>query len=254
MPYQLRDIVAEVLADRMPSWSSIEMFNAAFGFTEDEVGRLSRLWNGASNIRIVAGNRAMPAQTEHELVQALGPRRHQTLSLHDHVYVGSDGRIERSHIMQVIEAIVEDVDRIPFLADTNVLTIEAGQGCKELAEDVSHLGNGVFATDILLARTLRLGETITLEYWCTYRHMGNFDDEHELEWRRGVLRQITSYDIRIQFDASRLPSGLWWATWDDLSGEAIDEQEVTLDSQNSVHRYLQWLEKTVVGFRWVWDN
>jgi len=169
MAYKFRDTVSDALSGRELSRRSLELFIASFGFTEDEAARLWRLWNGTSSTRVLTGSRAISAHAEQDMVQALGPKRHQTLSLHDHVYIGADGRIERAHIMQVIEAIEEQVDRIPFLADTNVLTIDIGQGCKELAGHVRQVGSGVFAAEIRLARNLQLGETITLEYWCTYR-------------------------------------------------------------------------------------
>lgn len=155
--------------------------------------------------------------------------------------------------MQVIEATAPGVDRIPFLCDTNVLTIEVGQGCKELAGQLREIRADVFATQILLARSLELGETITLEYWTTYRYPGDPEDPGEREWRRAVLRQLENYDIRLQFHPDKLPAGVWWARWDGAEGEVMERQEVSLDSQYSVHRYLRSFEKAVAGFYWQWE-
>jgi hypothetical protein len=252
MPYQLRETVSGALSGRQLSRTSLQLFVDAFRFSEDEAARLWRLWNGTATIRVLSGRSAVSAHAEQEILNAIGPRRHQTLSMHDHVYVGMDGRIERARIMQVIEAIDESVDRIPFLADTNVLTIEVGQGCLELAHDVRQVRNGVFAAEIVLPRTLALGETTALEYWCTYRYPGDLTDPQEREWRRGVVRQVSSYDMRVEFHPDRLPERLMWATWDGTSGDVIAEQEVSLDSQYSAHRYLKSLEKTIAGFHWDW--
>ena len=173
MPYQLREIVADVLSGRQVSRQSLRMFIDGFGFSEDETARLWQLWNGATTVRVIAGSHAVTTQEEHEVAQALGPRRHQTHSLHDHVWVGADARLDRIRTMQVIEATAHAVDRIPLLVDTNVLTVEVGQGCREVAGEVIRIGSDVFATHIVLARTLDLGETITLEYWVSYRYPGD---------------------------------------------------------------------------------
>jgi hypothetical protein len=156
-------------------------------------------------------------------------------------------------MLQVLEAIEPGVDRIPFLCDTNVLTIEVEQGGKELSGEVRQIGADVFTTDILLARTLGLGETITLEYWLTYRFPGDLGNPAEREFRRGVLRHVENFDMRVEFDSRRLPVGLWWARWDGVEGEVLEQEEVALDSQQSAHRYIRSLEKTVVGFYWQWS-
>ena len=202
---------------------------------------------------MLTGSHAVPTQAEFDVNKALGPRQHQTVSLHDHVWVGADGRIDHSRTMQVIEATAKGLDRIPFLCDGNVLTLEVGQGCKELAGAIRQIGSEVFATEIILARTLDTGETITLEYWITYRYLGDSDDPREREWRRAVIRKVDNHDIRVEFHRDRQPARLWWAHWDGVEGAVLEQEEVTLDSQYSAHRYLRSLEKTVVGFYWRWD-
>jgi len=251
-PHQLKDTVSRALTGRLLSRPALAMFIEAFGFSEHEADRLWRLWNGSATVGVLSGSHAVPPLAEQEMAQALGPRRHQTLSLHDHVHIGVDGRIDRARTLQVIEAIVPGVDRIPYLCDTNVLTIDVGQGCREIASQLRQIRPEVFATEILLAKTLNLGETITLEYWTTYRYPGNPRDPGEREWRRAVLRKLDNYDIRVQFDAANLPASVWWARWDGAEGEVIEREEVTLDSQHSAHRYLRSFEKAVAGFYWQW--
>ncbi|HEY2505216.1 MAG TPA: hypothetical protein VGI58_01765 [Streptosporangiaceae bacterium] len=229
------------------------MFIDAFGFSEHEADRLWRLWNGSGTIGVLSGSHAVPVKAEEDLVAALGPRRHQTLTMHDHVYVGADGRIDRARMIQVLEAIAPGVDRIPFICDTNVLTIEVDQGGKELSGEVRQISPEVFTTDILLARTLGLGETITLEYWLTYRFPGDLENPTEREFRRAMMRRVENFDMRVEFDRARLPTKLWWTHWDGLEGEVLEQEEVALDSQHSAHRYMRSLEKTAVGFCWQWD-
>src|SRR4029077_19898050 len=133
MPHQLKDTVSRALSGRLLSKPALELFIDAFGFTDDEADRLWRLWNGSATISVLSGSRAVPVQAEQNLRQLLGPRRHQTVTLHDHLWVGADGRMARARTLQVIEATEAGVDRIPFLYDTSLLTVEIGQGCAGLS-------------------------------------------------------------------------------------------------------------------------
>jgi hypothetical protein len=252
-PHQLKDTVSRALTGRLLSRPALTLFIDAFGFSEHEAGRLWRLWNGSATIGVMSGTHAVPVGAEQDVDAAIGPRRHQTLSLHDHIWVGADGLIDRARTMQVIEALEPDVDRIPFVCDTNVQTLEMGQGCKELTGEVRRIGSEVFATEIVLARTLNLGETITLEYWLTYRRPGEPSDAPERMYRRAVMRKVDNFDMRIEFHSERLPAQVWWAHWDGTEGQVLEREVVTLDSQHSVHRYLRSLEKTVAGFNWQWE-
>jgi hypothetical protein len=252
MPHQLKDTVSRALSGRLLSRPALGLFIDAFGFTRDEADRLWRLWNGTATISVLTGSRAIPAQAEQDLRQALGPRRHQTLALHDHAYVGADGRIARARALQVVEATAAGTDRIPFLYDTSLLTLEVGHGCAGLSGELRRFGPDVFATEILLARTLGLGETITMEYATTFRYPGDPADPHEREYRRAVMAGLENLDVRVEFHPDRLPSRLWWASWDGVDGEIIAAQEAALDSQHSAHRYLRSLQRTVVGFYWRW--
>ncbi len=250
-PHQLKDTVSRALTGRLLSRSALALFIDAFAMSEHEAGRLWRLWNGAATIGVMTGTHAVPVAAEQDVNAAIGPRRHQTLSLHDHIWVGVDGRIDRSRTMHVVEAITPGVDRIPFVCDRNVLTLEVGQGCKELTGQVRQIGRNFFATEILLSRTLDIGETLTLEYWLSYRWPPG--DTSAREYRRAVMRQIHNLDVRVEFHPEQLPDQVWWAHWDGTDGRVLEREAVTLDSQNSVHRYLRSLERTAAGFYWEWD-
>jgi len=204
MPYQLRETVSGALAGQL-SMQTLELFADAFGFAEHEAERLRRLWAGTARISVLSGSHAIPSQAERDVDHALGPRRHQTISLHDHVWVGADRRIDRVRTLHVIEATGHGVDRIPFLCDTNVLTVDVGHGCKQLAGEVRQIGDEVFSSDIMLSRSLELGETLTLEYWTTFRYPGDPLDPAEREFRRAGMRQIQNFDIRVAFDADHVP-------------------------------------------------
>jgi hypothetical protein len=247
-PHQLKDTVSRALTGRLLSRSALALFIDAFGLSEHEAGRLWRLWNGAATIGVLTGTHAVPVDAEQDVDAAIGPRPHQTLAMHDHVWVDAHGQIDRQRTMHVIEAIVPGVDRIPFACDTNVLTLEVGQGCKELTGQVRRIGGDVFATEILLSRTLDIGETLTLEYWLSYRWPPG--DPSAREYRRAGMRQLQNLDMRVEFDPAWLPGQVWWAHWDGADHTVLEREPVTLDIQNSVHRYLRSLERTAVGFYW----
>jgi hypothetical protein len=66
------------------------------------------------------------------------------------------------------------------------------------------------------------------------------------------MRRLENVDIRVEFHLDKLSAGVWWATWDGVEGEVLEQEPVTLDSQCSVHRYLRFIEKAVAGFHWSW--
>jgi hypothetical protein len=252
LPHQLKDTVSRALSGRLLSRSTLSLFIDAFGFSDAEAERLWRLYEGSGTISVLSGPRAVTPRTEQELHAAIGPRRHQTLSLHDHVHIGAEGLPARTRTLQVIEAIADGLSRIPFLYDTKALTLEVGQGCTELTGDLYQVSDELFVTYISLAKILDAGETATLEYSTTYQYPGNPADPHEREYRRAVVGRLENFDMRVEFHPNKLPTSIWWATWEGVDGGIIEQEPVALDSQHSVHRYLRFIEKTVAGFHWDW--
>jgi hypothetical protein len=249
---QLKDTVLRALSGKMLSRATLTLFIEAFGFTDAEADRLRRLAAGSSRISVLSGPRAMRPDLMAEVADVFGPPNYQTVSLHDHVTVGADGLITRARTLKVIEATADDVDRIPFIHDTDAVILEVGQGCQGISGRLHQLREDVFTTDILLAKKLSLGETLTLEYWNSFHYLDERMDARKREYRRAAMRRAENFDIRVEFHPGRLPRGVWWAVWDGVDGDVIDEEAVVLDSQHSVHRYMRSLERTVVGFHWAW--
>jgi len=154
----------------------------------------------------------------------------------------------KHRVIQVIEAIVDDVDRIPIRADTNALTIEIGQGFSGLAGPVYQPIPELFVVDMLLAKQLAAGDTATLEYWVGL----HYAEPPPPEFRRVVRFFVENLDIRVEFHPDKLPRNVDWAVWDGLDGPIVEREPVVLDSQFAVHRYLRLAEKTAVGFHWDW--
>jgi hypothetical protein len=253
LPRQLKDTTSRVLSGRLLSKAALGLFMDAFDLSEFERDQLLKLWRGAATIRVLSGPRALTPELVSDVAAVLGTPGHQTISLHDHVLMGSDRQIRRIRTLQVIEAVTPGVDRVAFIYDGNVISVETGLGCAGIAAPFAEIREGLYATHILLAKALEAGETLTLEYWTAIQQV---DDQipDETSYSRVVTRRAENIDIRIEFDPEALPGQVWWTVWDGYRGEVIDSQPVEPDSQHSVQRYLRLAEKTVVGFRWDWER
>lgn len=220
------------------------LFIEAFELADHDAELLWRLWEGSAGKRVQAGPRAMqPARSA-----ALGPLQHQTLALHDHHYLGADGLPARQRTLHVIEAMVDGLDHIPFRFDSPDLKLEVGQGCSCVSGPFRRISDVLYTTDIVLAKPLALGETLTLEYWMVF----HFSEPPALDYRRAARARMENVDIRVEFHPDRLPRGTWWATWDGVEGDVVEQVPAQLDSQHSVHHFLRALQNAVVGFHWRW--
>lgn len=254
LPRQLKDTSSRVLSGKLLSKSALALFMDAFDLPDGEREQLVRLWEGTGRVRVLSGPRAMRPELITEVAAILGPPGHQSVSLHDHLHIGADRHPLRARTLQVIEAIRPGLDRIPYIYDTNALTVTAGQGCRGLSEPLAQIQKGVWVTHLLLSDVLASGDTLTLEYWTSYRYPDTYTGPDEHEYRRVIMRKAENVDIRVEFDESTLPAAVWWAVWDGMQGVVSQEQGVALDSQHSVHKYLRLAERTVVGFHWTWPE
>ena len=244
LPRQLKDTASRALSGKLLSQATLALFMDAFGFGTFERERLLKLWEGSAQVRVLSGPRAI----REDKARALGRPQIKTLSLHDHHYLGPDGLPERHRVIHVIEAVVDGVDRVPYRADTNALTIETGQGFSGLAGQVYQPMAELFVVDMLLAKPLAAGETATLEYSASF----HYPVPPPPEFRRIVRTFVENLDIRVEFHPAKLPSNVVWAVWDGMDGPIVEREIVSLDSQFAVHRYLRLAEKTAVGFHWDW--
>ena len=108
------------------------------------------------------------------------------------------------------------------------------------------LDNGLYAVDIMLDQTLDVGETASMEYETTFWYR----TPPPQEFRRASSGRIDNLDLRVQFHPLRLPAQVWWSEWPALDGPPATSEPVGLDVAKSVHRHLDAIERTVVGFRW----
>jgi hypothetical protein len=198
---------------------------------------------------MLTGTRAIRPDTADKVAALLGPPGHQTVSLHDHAFVRADGRVGGVRTIQVIEALRDGLDSIPYIYDTSALTLRVGHGCEAPEGPGSQVKDGPYVLRIPLARTLSAGETLSLEYSTTFHYRGEMTEEQR-QYRRAVMRRVDNIDLRVEFDPEYVPPAIWWAAWDGVDGGITEQYRVQPDSQNSVHRYLRLVEKTVAGFYW----
>jgi hypothetical protein len=154
----------------------------------------------------------------------------------------------------VVESLVDGLESIPYLYDTNAITLETGQGCGEPSGFLYQIRAGVYATDIPLSKVLARGETLPPEYLTSYSYPGNRDDPQECQFRRAAMNSLENLDLRLEFHPGTLPASVWWAVWDGVDGDVARQERVSLDRQHSVHRYLRSLERAVVGYHWSWSE
>ena len=244
LPRQLKDTASRALSGKHLSRATLTLFMDAFGFGAHEREQLLKLWEGSAHVRVLSGPRAI----RDDKARLLGSPRYKTLALHDHHYLGPDGLPVRHRVIHVIEAIVDGVDRVPYRADTNALTIEVGQGFSGLAGPVYQPMAELFVVDMLLAKPLAVGETATLEHSASF----HYPAPPPPEFRRVVQVSVENLDIRVEFHPDKLPGNVVWAVWDGMDGPIVERERVALDSQFAVHRYLRLAERTAVGFHWDW--
>ncbi len=244
LPRQLKDTASRALSGKLLSKATLSLFMDAFGLGVLERDQLVKLWEGSAHVRVLSGPRAIRGDT----AEMLGRKLVKTLSLHDHHYLGPDGRPAKHRVINVMEAIADGVDRVPVVADTNAVTIEAGEGFSGLVGPVYQPIAELFVVDMLLAEPLAAGETATGEYSLSF----HYAEPPPPEFRRVVQSYVENLVIRVEFHPDKLPGLVEWAIWDGLDGPIVEREPVTLDSQFAVHRYLRLAENTAVGFHWDW--
>src|SRR6201997_5425108 len=98
LPRQLKDTASRALSGKLLSKATVALFTDAFDLGQFERERLLKLWEGSAHVRVLSGPRAI----REDQAVALGRPQVKTLSLHDHHYLGPDGRPERHRVIHVI--------------------------------------------------------------------------------------------------------------------------------------------------------
>jgi hypothetical protein len=175
------------------------------------------------------------------------PQRHRTVALFERYTIDSDHSFIERHTMHVIMALEDNVKTYVYNHDPAAEEIEVIHG----GEVGSHFiyGEGLHGVELILERVLSRGESLSIDYRSIYPK-GIYQGT---EVRRPAYGRSQNIDIALKFDASRLPKRLTWAVWDDqVHGHIVEQEPVYLNEHSTVHRFVPFIEETVVGFRWEW--
>ena len=236
LPRKLKDRVHRALAGRSLSRATLRWFIEAFEMSPADAAELLRLSTPPRGQATILGGLSLDAGT-------LPPQRHETVSLRDWHTIGPDGLPESHQTVHVIRA-REAMEVYPYVFDTDAASVTVLHGGR--AGQPYALDNGLFAVDVELSQPLRPGQTLSLEFVTEFWYR----TPPPQELRRAATGRVENLDLRVQFHHLRLPTRVWWSVWDALDGEPVTSDPVALDADKTVHRFLDSIEATIVGFRW----
>jgi hypothetical protein len=232
LPRGLKDRIARALRGEVLSPRTLRLFVDAFGFTDAEQ---NRPW-------LLLGT---PVYEAPYVLASYPEAGYRTLLLHEFCFVGPDGLAREQRTIEVIRAVEPGVDRcsVPVDVDASAIEVVRGGRAAPLA-----MGESPATVDIEFGHVLEPGETASFEY----RVLLGGRVSRPPMFRRSAVRRIDNVELRVQFDARRLPSSVTWNAWRGVDGQLRSQQPVVLDDDCSAHRYLPRLEASTVGFCWKW--
>lgn len=241
-PVDTARVVADALDGRDLRPSALEAFIAAFQISARHATRLRDLLSGSDSVRVIT------ADALAQVTRGAGPRRHDTIALHELHTLGPDGLPAEHQTIQVIKSIVDELDAYPYRFDTDQLVVEVLRGGR--VGDTYRITDSFFAVDIVLDRTLAKDETALMHYRTTFAYR----TPPPTEFRRGVLGTMRDVTLWVRFHPDRLPARVWQARWDRLDhATVVEEQLVELDGEFSVQARFDTVTDAIVGFHWTFD-
>jgi hypothetical protein len=246
LPRVLEDPVSRALRGVGLSLWLLNMFTAAFRFSDDDRENLAALYRGRRRQRPSAVVGTLPPPDQ---VPGYRTPEFDTLELREHHWLGPDGLPIRHRTAAIIRSRVDGLDRYQYRMDTphaKVNTISGGR-----KTEMYEAGGGIWAIDLVFPRPLRLAEVHYIEFWTLLRYYRKPPGE----MRRGSHERIRHLDISVSFHRDKRPSAVWWAEWAHYTGpdnKIIYREPYELDDQLSVHRHVDVVERAVVGFCWDW--
>jgi hypothetical protein len=174
---------------------------------------------------------------------------HRTLSLHEWHRIGPDGLPLRHRTMHVIRALQPGLRSYTYRFDRSEAEVETVRGARP-GEPYADETAGLTAVDLVFPHPLEAGETVSFEY-VTVFHWTSVPPPH---FRRAARHPVERLDVRIKFAAERLPAEVHWAVWDGFTDDAAlrAAERVPFDTDHSVHRFVEQMERRTVGFTWTW--
>lgn len=168
------------------------------------------------------------------------------MSLHEYHYLGPTGIPHHHRTIQLVKALVDDLESYAYRFDTDELEVQVERGGR--ATELGQREDGLYGVEVEFYRPLKCGEIVTLLYNTTFHYKIAPDPV----LRRQARRLVENMELNVQFDPLKLPARLWWASWEDRDGPDIDREDIALDEDLSASRYLTTVKDTIVGFVWQW--
>jgi hypothetical protein len=236
------EVVRQALGGDEVDAGTVDLFVAAFDLGPRHARRLHSLLEGSRSVRVISG------EALRELHRQSGPRRHDTLALHELHTLGPDGVPAEHQTIQVIKSTVDSLDTYPYRFDTDELAVEVIRGGH--VGDMYRLTDNLYGVDIVLDHPLAVGETALMHYRTTFLYR----TPPPPEFRRGVLGTMTDVTLWVQFHPDRRPARIWEGRWDSLDhANVLEQHPVELDGEFSVQARYDRVENAIIGFHWSWD-
>jgi hypothetical protein len=240
---RLRNRVRSALRGLELTTTGLAQIIEAFAMNTVDADQLWALARGDGTIKLVTGTALPPPG----LYEATGPRRHETISLHEVHLVGPDRKPASHRVVQTLRALTDGMDYYPFIFDTNAATVVVHRG--GTPGRLYRVDESFFAMNIQLNQPLQTEETALLDYGTTF----NYDEVPPPELRRGTFHQMDKFMLEVRFDPAAVPQRVYWAEWDSFDHNVIiRRQAVELDQALAAHCYHERISQTIVGFCWDW--
>ncbi|GAA0971913.1 hypothetical protein GCM10009555_024080 [Acrocarpospora macrocephala] len=234
----MKDRVGRALAGQVMSPETLEWFITAFEMPTEDQRMLEEAY-----LHGMLPTDLPPADTLQKRQSLPRPQRHRTMMAFERRTIDVTGRAASHHSLRTIIACEDGVDRYPCFLSPRMAGIRVIHGGRVVTPYRPPV------IEIALARSLREGETTSLEYRRDFEQIGGVDTEY----RRVANGRAQNLGIVVQFHPHRLPSKVWWATWDaHRGGNVVEEQPVSLDADHRAHRFLPYMKNAAAGFHWVW--
>ena len=244
LPRKLKDRISRALTDEDLSLETLRWLVAAFRLSPHDEQRVYELYRAAIAPRTIIGK--LPPRTA---AAGLPAPVHQTALLFEHHQIGPAGMPVRHHTQQTIFSLVDGLESYRYGLDTPEAEVRVMRGGKPAP--IYPVGDDHYAMNIVFPHPLEYGEEHYLDYWTLFR----YSVAPPAEFRRAMHQRVEHLDMRVEFHAQKQPARLWWAQWHDyrdVHAEVVEREIMPLDEELSARKYLDAVERAVVGFYWEW--
>lgn len=241
---RLKDRVNRALAGHGLSLETLRWFEQAFQLSPHDSQRVRDLYRGDIRSAHILGELPPP-----DPASGIKTPAHDTTLMFEHHVVGRDGLPAHHHTQQTIRSRADGLASYQLRMDTSEATVHVQHG--GTAGPVYPIADGYYAADLAFPHPLSAGEEHYLDFWTRFR----YSRAPLPEFRRGTFGRLEHLELRVRFHREKSPRRLWWAQWQDYRGDdqpIADREEVQLDEECSAHRYLEAIERAIVGFYWEW--